>query len=83
MIFSPLMTSVDVTMLKGILLFFSIFTLVFGALFSFSPDSIARLSRWANTVVFQPRDNLVRGKMVGSLLIILGIAMGAVLFFMK
>ena len=79
MVFSPLIASVNVAMLKGILLFFSVFTLVFGVLFSFSPDSISRLSRWSNIVIIKPRDNLVRGKMVGIVLLVLGKAMGAIL----
>ncbi len=65
---------------KAILLFFSIFTALFGVLFAFSPDTITRLSKWAHTVIFPATDKMPGTKLVGALLLVLGLGMAVVFF---
>ena len=80
---SLLIARVNIAMMKGVLSFFIVFLLIFGALFLFSPAAIARLNKWGNKVIFQPRDNVDRSSLMGILLITLGIIMLAILLVIK
>lgn len=51
----------------------SIISIFFGFLYISSPETIVKLSQWANKVVFTDRQMLVHRKVVGVLLLAAGI----------
>ena len=80
---SLLMAGVSISVMKGVMAFFIIFLFIFGALFMFSPDALAKMNQWGNRVLFQPRDSIPRSTLVGGMLIFLGIVMLVILFMLK
>lgn len=73
------MMAVNIPLMKGILLFFAAFTLLFGALFLFSPQTITKMTEWGNKVLFAPVNTVRRNGVLGVLLLVLGIVLIAIL----